>query len=319
MSELTGPELDFLHHAIDLAREGGAGELAALVDAGLPVNLTNPAGDTLLILAAYHEHPDTVAALLQRGADTERQNDRGQTALGAAAFRRQARQRQAAAGRRRRSQGRCEERPGPRPLLRARRHGRAARGATAMSPSLSLGDVMAARGRIEGSVRRTPVAEVDPAALGLGGGPDPLWLKLELLQHAGSFKARGAFNRVLSARDAGQLPAAGVVAASGGNAGLAIAYAAGVVGVPAEIHVPTTAPAVKVARLAALGARVVQEGTEYAHAQESALTARRRAGRCSATPTTSRRSAPVRAPSGSSWRSRCRTSTPSSSPSAAAG
>ncbi|GAA4350666.1 ankyrin repeat domain-containing protein [Angustibacter luteus] len=91
MSDLTGPELDFLHHAIDLAREGRADELAALVDAGLPVNLTNPAGDTLLILAAYHEHPDTVDALVQRGADTERQNDRGQTALGAATFRRQTR------------------------------------------------------------------------------------------------------------------------------------------------------------------------------------------------------------------------------------
>ncbi|GAA4350672.1 threonine/serine dehydratase [Angustibacter luteus] len=140
-----------------------------------------------------------------------------------------------------------------------------------MSPSLSLGDVMAARGRIEGSVRRTPVAEVDPAALGVAGGPDPFWLKLELLQHSGSFKARGAFNRLLSARESGHLTSTGVVAASGGNAGLAVAYAAGVVGVPAEIHVPTTAPAVKVARLAALGARVVQEGTEYAHAQESAL------------------------------------------------
>jgi ankyrin repeat protein len=91
VSELTGPELDFLHHALDLAREGRADELAALVDAGLPVNLTNPAGDTLLILAAYHPHPDAVAALLQRGADTERENDRGQTALGAAAFRQHAR------------------------------------------------------------------------------------------------------------------------------------------------------------------------------------------------------------------------------------
>jgi ankyrin repeat protein len=91
VSELTGAELDFLHHALDLAREGRAEELAALVDTGLPVNLTGPSGDTLLILAAYYEHPDAVAVLLQRGADTERQNDRGQTALGAAAFRRQTR------------------------------------------------------------------------------------------------------------------------------------------------------------------------------------------------------------------------------------
>jgi ankyrin repeat protein len=58
------------------------------VDAGVPVNLTNDAGDTLLILAAYHDHPDTVSALLSRGADTTRVNERGQTALGAAVFRR---------------------------------------------------------------------------------------------------------------------------------------------------------------------------------------------------------------------------------------
>nr|WP_275889210.1 ankyrin repeat domain-containing protein [Nakamurella flavida] len=57
------------------------------MDAGVPVNLTSPAGDSLLMLAAYHVHPDTVRALLARGADTERVNDRGQTALTAAVFR----------------------------------------------------------------------------------------------------------------------------------------------------------------------------------------------------------------------------------------
>ncbi|MFF0371118.1 ankyrin repeat domain-containing protein [Micromonospora sp. NPDC005087] len=71
----------------DLARSGSAEELTAQVDAGLPVNLTNDKGDTLLILAAYHAHPDTVAALLARGADHSRINDRGQTALAAAVFR----------------------------------------------------------------------------------------------------------------------------------------------------------------------------------------------------------------------------------------
>ncbi|MFI1996220.1 ankyrin repeat domain-containing protein [Actinoplanes sp. NPDC020271] len=74
----------------DLARSGETGELIANVAAGLPANLTNDKGDTLLILAAYHSHADTVAALLAHGADPERVNDRGQTALAAAVFRRNA-------------------------------------------------------------------------------------------------------------------------------------------------------------------------------------------------------------------------------------
>jgi ankyrin repeat protein len=85
---LTDDELRFLQDALNLAREGSTAELSALLDAGLPVNLTNGAGDTLLILASYHVHPDTVAALLARGADVERVNDKGQTALAAAVFRR---------------------------------------------------------------------------------------------------------------------------------------------------------------------------------------------------------------------------------------
>ncbi|MGC5020037.1 ankyrin repeat domain-containing protein [Micromonospora sp. DT47] len=71
----------------DLARAGATEELGGYVDAGLPVNMTNDKGDTLLILAAYHAHPETVAALLARGADHARVNDRGQTALAAAVFR----------------------------------------------------------------------------------------------------------------------------------------------------------------------------------------------------------------------------------------
>ena len=88
MSELSDDELAFLQRALDLAREGATEELVGYVDAGLPVNLTSGSGDSLLILAAYHDHPDTVEGLLARGADTARVNDRGQTALGAAAFRR---------------------------------------------------------------------------------------------------------------------------------------------------------------------------------------------------------------------------------------
>jgi hypothetical protein len=85
--ELTDEELEFAHHVFHLAREGATEELAGYIDAGVPVNLTNSSGDSLLMLAAYHAHPDTVAALLSRGADHSRVNARGQTALGAAVFR----------------------------------------------------------------------------------------------------------------------------------------------------------------------------------------------------------------------------------------
>jgi ankyrin repeat protein len=73
-----------------LARGGRTAELAGYLDAGVPADLTNDKGDTLLILAAYYGHPDTVALLLERGADHARVNDRGQTALGAAVFRQSA-------------------------------------------------------------------------------------------------------------------------------------------------------------------------------------------------------------------------------------
>ena len=96
-------------------------------------------------------------------------------------------------------------------------------------------------------------------------------LKLEQLQHTGSFKARGALNRVLAAAERGELGPAGVVAASGGNAGLAVAYAAAREGAAARVYVPTTAPAVKVARLRELGAEVVQVGDRYALAHEAAV------------------------------------------------
>lgn len=85
---LSDDELAFLASVLDLARHGATTELTAALDAGVPANLTGPSGDTLLILAAYHDHPETVRALLAAGADPERVNDRGQTALGAAVFRR---------------------------------------------------------------------------------------------------------------------------------------------------------------------------------------------------------------------------------------
>lgn len=67
----------------DLARHGDTDTVAAYVDAGVPANLTNDRGDSLVMLAAYHGHPATAEALLQRGADPDRPNDRGQTPLGA--------------------------------------------------------------------------------------------------------------------------------------------------------------------------------------------------------------------------------------------
>jgi uncharacterized protein len=85
--ELTPDELAFLQSAFELARNGETETLTEYLDAGLPANLTNSSGDTLLILAAYHKHGDLVRALLDRGADHARVNDRGQTALASAVFR----------------------------------------------------------------------------------------------------------------------------------------------------------------------------------------------------------------------------------------
>lgn len=113
-------------------------------------------------------------------------------------------------------------------------------------------------------MRRTPLVPVDgPATEG------EVLLKLEQLQHTGSFKARGAVNRVLSALEGGGLPDAGVIAASGGNAGVAVAYAARNAGAHAEVFVPETAPDFKVAALRELGAEVVQVGGRYAGAAEA--------------------------------------------------
>jgi threonine dehydratase len=116
--------------------------------------------------------------------------------------------------------------------------------------------VAAAAERISPHVRHTPVLRGE---LGLDS---PVILKLELLQHAGSFKPRGAFNRMLN----GPLPKTGVIAASGGNHGAAVAYAARALGVTAEIFVPTPTPHAKISRIASYGARVVQGGDTYADA-----------------------------------------------------
>ena len=106
-------------------------------------------------------------------------------------------------------------------------------------------------------IRETPVFQTSGRDLGLA--PFPLTLKLELLQHAGAFKARGAFTNLLT-RD---VPKVGVAAASGGNHGAAVAYAAMRLGVPAKIFVPTVSSPVKVARIREYGADVVVGGAIY--------------------------------------------------------
>jgi threonine dehydratase len=125
---------------------------------------------------------------------------------------------------------------------------------------------------IAGHVRRTPVVEADGEDFGLPGVS--LAFKLELLQHAGSFKARGAFTNLLL-RD---VPEAGVVAASGGNHGAAVAFAAMKLGVPAKIFVPVVSSAPKIARIRAYGAELVVTGERYGEALEGAQAWARQTG-----------------------------------------
>jgi threonine dehydratase len=121
-------------------------------------------------------------------------------------------------------------------------------------------DVEAAWRLIRPHVRRTPAIELSAGALGVAA---PLALKLESLQLSGSFKGRGAFHKLLASK----VPAAGIVAASGGNHGAAAAFAARALGHKAEIFVPTIASAAKVARLKDYGAVVHQVGAVYAEAR----------------------------------------------------
>lgn len=122
-------------------------------------------------------------------------------------------------------------------------------GVSAAARPIDRDDVEAARGRIDGWVRHTPVLHLGQGAFGL---PGRLSLKLEHLQHTGSFKPRGAFSKML----ASEVSDAGVIAASGGNFGLAVAYAARTLGHRAEIFVPSTSPPVKAERIQAQGAEV---------------------------------------------------------------
>jgi threonine dehydratase len=120
--------------------------------------------------------------------------------------------------------------------------------------------IEAAAQRIAGHARLTPVMRLGTGAFGSNAD---ISLKLECLQHAGSFKTRGAFNNLLSL----DVPAAGVAAASGGNHGAAVAYAARARGVKATIFVPEISPAAKIEAIRRFGAEVVIGGAQYDDAQ----------------------------------------------------
>ena len=149
--------------------------------------------------------------------------------------------------------------------------------------------------RIKSYIRETPIVAL---------GPHPqlteadVVLKLELLQHAGSFKTRGAFNNLLSER----VPPAGVIAASGGNHGVAVAFAAQRLGQVAEIFVPMISSPVKIDRIRKYGAKVTIVGANYAEALEAGLARATETGARSSMHMISAR--PSRAQEPSRWNSR---------------
>ncbi|HWC66925.1 MAG TPA: threonine/serine dehydratase [Acidimicrobiales bacterium] len=136
--------------------------------------------------------------------------------------------------------------------------------ADTVSPLVDPDDVERAAEHLSGRVRVTPVVDVGAGELGL---PCSAVLKLELLQHTGSFKPRGAFHRVLTA---GAIPDVGLIAASGGNHGAAVAYVARALGHRAEVFVPSTSPAMKRDRISSFGAEVVVVDGYYDDAQRAA-------------------------------------------------
>ena len=132
---------------------------------------------------------------------------------------------------------------------------------------ISRDDIRGTYDTIRPYIRRTPVVQVDLSELDPAGTELPAaTLKLEQLQCAGSFKARGAFANLLLR----EVPPAGVVAASGGNHGVAVAYAAHRLGVPARIFVPTVSAPAKIERIRRLGAELVVTGDRYADALAAA-------------------------------------------------
>src|SRR5579859_1050150 len=128
------------------------------------------------------------------------------------------------------------------------------------SRSIDRNGIARTHALIQPYMRRTPVVDVPGKDWGLSSFR--ALLKLELLQHAGSFKARGAFANLLLR----EVPTTGVVAASGGNHGAAVAFAAKKLGKPATIFVPTISSPAKIARIRELGAHLVVTGERFADA-----------------------------------------------------
>src|SRR5258707_7835274 len=124
---------------------------------------------------------------------------------------------------------------------------------------ISRTEIQDAGRRIAAHIRRTPVIALEEKAFGIDA---KIFFKLECLQHTGSFKPRGAFNCILTST----VPPAGVIAASGGNHGAAVAYAAQKLGHRAEIFVPAITPANKIERLRQYGAAITVTGNNYAEA-----------------------------------------------------
>jgi threonine dehydratase len=141
-----------------------------------------------------------------------------------------------------------------------------------MPSAIDQASIEATHAVIGPHIRLTPIVTVDAGEFGLGSFP--LTLKLEQLQHSGSFKARGAFANLLLRA----VPSAGVVAASGGNHGAAVAYAAMRLGIPAKIFVPTISSPAKIERIREYGADLVVGGDRYADALAASETWVRQSG-----------------------------------------
>lgn len=142
---------------------------------------------------------------------------------------------------------------------------------------LTLKDFEAARSRIEGRVRKTPMFDPKPHGAALDGGAGAhVLLKLECLQASGSFKARGAMNKLGTLSESAVK--AGLITASGGNHGMAVAWAAANAEVPATVYLPESTPAAKAEALRALGATVIIEGAVWDDANVAALAAAKSSG-----------------------------------------